>query len=379
MKTLEPLPYFKWLWRDWRANRHVQRLHYIAKGLYRELLDEQWCEGFIPPDVETLADICNCPVEIMQEYWPSLQDLFETQEDGSLVNRKLEQQRTAEDTIRAAKARGGKKSAIAKINKINEVSRGVEDQLDSSSRPNPESHIAEQSRAETEQSISEQEAESFFYDDGQGDEMNLKTFKAEMASVGVQAGVKVKGYDNTWDDLKVLCIAHGYSTVVNDFEEFLSEGDEYPKGALQAYAWVAADRLTTDSPVQASAKGPEVVSLIRELAYLSGGQMAFADKHRIRLAEALKEFSAEEIIAVFKTWLETNDLSDAYTQKGAANSFSQTADQLCYSARKRKQESEQAKIARDQTAKFLQAEAEAERAARDERRAHEAELFDPLA
>ena len=40
-KNTEPLPYFKWLWRDWRANRKVQRLDYVARGLYRDLLDEQ--------------------------------------------------------------------------------------------------------------------------------------------------------------------------------------------------------------------------------------------------------------------------------------------------------------------------------------------------
>lgn len=64
-KILEPLPYFKWFWRDWRANRKVQRLHYVARGLYRDLLDEQWENGSLPADVEELADICSCPVEVM--------------------------------------------------------------------------------------------------------------------------------------------------------------------------------------------------------------------------------------------------------------------------------------------------------------------------
>ena len=59
------LPYYKWFWQDWRANRKIQRMTYIEKGLYRELLDECWVEGFIPDDIEELADICGCPKEIM--------------------------------------------------------------------------------------------------------------------------------------------------------------------------------------------------------------------------------------------------------------------------------------------------------------------------
>lgn len=47
----EPLPYYKWLWKDRRATRKVQRMSWQARGLCRELLDEFWVEGNYGPQV----------------------------------------------------------------------------------------------------------------------------------------------------------------------------------------------------------------------------------------------------------------------------------------------------------------------------------------
>lgn len=380
-KNTEPLPYFKWLWRDWRANRKVQRLDYVARGLYRDLLDEQWCEGSIPSKIEELADICGCPVEVMSECWPSLKVFFEEQEDGSLVNSKLEKQRTDDDAVRAERARAGKAGALAKMKKTKERQANAK-QL-------PElatiCHIAEQSRADTEQSISEQDAEIFSEEDfenpdnGQGEEMNLKAFKQEMTNIGIKRSMKITGYPDTWENLKLLSNAHGSQAVLNDFDSFLSEGDEYPKGALTAYNQVAADRLGSDSPLQASAKDPEVVSLVRELSYASGGQICFVDKQRARLAEVLKEFSAEEIKSAFVHWVDAQDLNDPKNLSFLPGKFVQIVDNLTYAARKQKQEAEEAKTQRDAAVVKMQEQAELERKQAEEKKAKEAEVFDPLA
>ena len=108
------LPYYKWFWQDWRANRKIQRMTYIEKGLYRELLDECWVEGFIPDDIEELADICGCPKEIMANAWQVLSKCFEVFEDGKLVNQKLHSLRTEKDVERLKKSENGKKGGIAK-------------------------------------------------------------------------------------------------------------------------------------------------------------------------------------------------------------------------------------------------------------------------
>ena len=110
-----PLPYYRWYPSDYRLSRHAQRLTYIERGLYRELLDECWLEGCIPDDLAQLADICNCPIGVMRRAWAKLKELFEpiTGMDGILLkNRRLELERTIQDRRRAqtkaAGALGGK-------------------------------------------------------------------------------------------------------------------------------------------------------------------------------------------------------------------------------------------------------------------------------
>lgn len=111
---LEPLGYYKWHWQTWRANRRVQRMSYIERGLYRELLDECWAEGFIPDDIERLADICGCPVEVMANAWQMLSKCFANAGNGFLYNERLEQERTDMDRTRANRARAGAAGGRAK-------------------------------------------------------------------------------------------------------------------------------------------------------------------------------------------------------------------------------------------------------------------------
>lgn len=114
------LPYYKWFWQDWRANRKVQRMSYVERGLYRELLDECWVEGSIPNNISELADICGCPEDVMADAWQVLESCFELLHDGTLINEKLHSLRTAKDAERAQKALNGKKGGIAKSIKIQE-------------------------------------------------------------------------------------------------------------------------------------------------------------------------------------------------------------------------------------------------------------------
>lgn len=108
------LPYYKWFWQDWRANRKIQRMSYIERGLYRELLDECWVEGFIPNDIRELADICGCPEDVMANAWQVLESCFELLEDGTLINEKLHSLRTEKDVERLRKSESGKKGGLAK-------------------------------------------------------------------------------------------------------------------------------------------------------------------------------------------------------------------------------------------------------------------------
>ena len=109
-RLMGPLPYYKWLVLDYRASRNANALGYIARGLYRVLLDECWLEGHIPDDLAKLATICRCPLSVMHRHWPTLRPLFIAVDglDGMLLqNAKMELQRTELDALRVKRAVAG--------------------------------------------------------------------------------------------------------------------------------------------------------------------------------------------------------------------------------------------------------------------------------
>lgn len=114
MSDLRPLPYYKWFWQDWRSNRKIQRMSYIHRGLYRELLDECWVEGFIPNNIVNLAEICGCPEDVMANAWQVLESFFVLAEDGFLYNEKLHSLRSFKDEERLKKSVSGANGGAAK-------------------------------------------------------------------------------------------------------------------------------------------------------------------------------------------------------------------------------------------------------------------------
>jgi hypothetical protein len=131
----DPLPYYKWQWKDYRASRTVQKMDYIEKGLYRELLDEVWAKGYIPDNIDKLSDICGCPTNVMLKAWARLAPCFYEVSPGCLVNEKLETLRTEVDSQRASAARSGFLGALAKQDSIS-GERHIEEQEQSREEKN---------------------------------------------------------------------------------------------------------------------------------------------------------------------------------------------------------------------------------------------------
>lgn len=104
----ESLPYYKWYWRDWRGSRAVYKMTPLQRGLYRELLDEQWKVGAIRDDIEWLADAARCSIEEMTDAWPVLRSMFVDVGNGWLVNERMEVQRTEKDRQRVTNAQNGR-------------------------------------------------------------------------------------------------------------------------------------------------------------------------------------------------------------------------------------------------------------------------------
>lgn len=119
VEHLHPLPHYKWYWEKFRLSRSVRRMDYIQRGLYRDLLDEQWENGSISGDIEDMADICGCPVDVMASAWKVLGKCF-TFSDGCYRNEFLEEQRTAKDAERIKRREAGKKGGDAKAQRNQE-------------------------------------------------------------------------------------------------------------------------------------------------------------------------------------------------------------------------------------------------------------------
>ncbi len=126
----EPLPYYRWYWRDWRASRAVQRMPFEARAIYRELLDECWVSGTIP-DLTShdtalqLADIVGTSHDIITTWWSHVRPQFR-KKGRRLYNDRIERERTIADQLRVEKSLAGKKSAEVRRAK---ASTGVEQPL----------------------------------------------------------------------------------------------------------------------------------------------------------------------------------------------------------------------------------------------------------
>ena len=116
MPELEPLPYYKWHWLRWRASRKVQRQSLLERGIYHELLDEQWAEGCI---YETsLPEILGNSKQVLASAKQVLTMCFSEISPGVWQNSTLEEQRTENDKIRSKRKIAGKLGAEAKIESL---------------------------------------------------------------------------------------------------------------------------------------------------------------------------------------------------------------------------------------------------------------------
>lgn len=118
-KEHAPLPFYPWYVTRYRAHRKVQRMNYIERGLYRELLDECWEEGQIPDDMTKLAEIARCPVGVMAEAWPNLRPCFAPVDglDGMfLQSPRLEQVRSEQDAFRLKQSQRRRAGAVTADN-----------------------------------------------------------------------------------------------------------------------------------------------------------------------------------------------------------------------------------------------------------------------
>lgn len=66
---------------------------FIARAVYRELLDVQWDAGGLPADPEALRTMVGVTQAKWRVAWPLVKQKFELDQDGQLRNQRLEEHR----------------------------------------------------------------------------------------------------------------------------------------------------------------------------------------------------------------------------------------------------------------------------------------------
>ena len=359
------------------ADRRVRRMSPTAVKTYMMLLHEAYLcstRPYLPDDENELFLMAFCE---SQEEWDSVKDvvlgMFEKKViDGVkvLANKRLERDWAHLQEIRGVRSEAGKKGGLAKASKSQAKAKYAKQNVASK-------EVSKEVREEKEENT----ADPLSFENNRQDEETMKAEKQIDILTEQFFGKRAFLRGRNGEDLKRLILVHKGSAVERAYGEWCQANQDNPdiRDPLAVFLEEADDILGGETPLRAAAKSPEVSNLVRELSYLSKGQISFMDKHKIRLSEVLAEFTAAEITAAFSAWFEEQDLSDPKNVSYLPHQFVQKADQLCYTLRKQREEQERSKIARDAAAKRLQEEAETERKRAEEEKAKEEDLFDPLA
>ena len=369
--------YQPWSHEEFMADRRVRRMSPTAVKTYMMLLHEAYIcstRPYLPDDEDELFLMAFCE---SQEEWDSVKEvvlgMFEKKTvDGVKVlsNKRLERDWAHLQEIRGVRSEAGKKGGLAKASKSQAKAESAKQNVASK-------EVSKEVREEKEENT----ADPLSFENNRQDEETMKAEKQIDILTEQFFGKRAFLRGRNGEDLKRLILVHKGSAVERAYGEWCQANQDNPdiRDPLAVFLEEADDILGGETPLRAAAKSPEVSNLVRELSYLSKGQISFMDKHKIRLSEVLAEFTAAEITAAFSAWFEEQDLSDPKNVSYLPHQFVQKADQLCYTLRKQREEQERSKIARDAAAKRLQEEAETERKRAEEEKAKEEDLFDPLA
>ncbi len=120
--AIELAPAYQFYVKEWRSSRSVQRMTFAQRGMFLEMLNEQWENLSLPDDPATVADIIGGTVEEWAAAWPVLRRKFVLQRgrkcdqamipethDASrrIVNLKLEEIRSVRRAYRGVARKGG--------------------------------------------------------------------------------------------------------------------------------------------------------------------------------------------------------------------------------------------------------------------------------
>ena len=107
------LPYFRLYAAELLADENTAAFNVAELGAWLRLVCSCWVNGSIPDDPKRLAGLMHTSEEAGAELWLSISDRFAPHptQEGRLVSRRLERERTEATEAREARVRGGLESA----------------------------------------------------------------------------------------------------------------------------------------------------------------------------------------------------------------------------------------------------------------------------
>jgi len=118
----EQAPAYQWYVKDWRSSRKVQLMTYQQRGMYREMLDEQWEEFSLPDSPHAVAALLGGHAGIWEKEWKTLRACFTLISEGRIQNKRLEKERAKQRNRREAGSRGGQNSGKSRHGQVEALS-----------------------------------------------------------------------------------------------------------------------------------------------------------------------------------------------------------------------------------------------------------------
>ena len=113
----EKAPAFQFYVKDWRSSRHVQNMDFATRGMYLEMLLQQWEAHGVPATPAACAALLGGTTAAWTRAWEKLRPCFTVdgrKTDGLLVNLRLEAVRRAAKKYRKTQSDNGKRGATAR-------------------------------------------------------------------------------------------------------------------------------------------------------------------------------------------------------------------------------------------------------------------------
>lgn len=103
----ESLPAFQFYVKEWRSSRAVMRMSFAERGMYLEMLLEQWENLSLPDDPTAVAELIGGAPREWSRAWDVLRRKFITLPDGRIQNIRLERCRVETKKFMDGASRGG--------------------------------------------------------------------------------------------------------------------------------------------------------------------------------------------------------------------------------------------------------------------------------